>query len=110
MSAVVVLAALLGAAIPYLVKVLRIDPATRAVLWRGATVQLSPREFDLLLEFARSAGRWLSKEQLAERLYGWDEGVESNALEVHVSALRRKLGRELIETVRGTGYRIGEPK
>lgn len=85
---------------------LRIDPATRAVLWRGATVELSPREFDLLLEFARSAGRWLSKEQLAERLYGWDEGVESNALEVHVHHLRRKLDPALIVTQRGVGYML----
>ena len=85
---------------------LRIDPATRAVLWRGATVELSPREFDLLLEFARSAGRWLSKEQLAERLYGWDEGVESNALEVHVHHLRRKLDPSLIVTQRGVGYML----
>ena len=63
-------------------------------------------QFDLLLEFARSAGRWLSKEQLSERLYGWDDGVESNALEVHVHHLRRKLDPTLIVTQRGVGYML----
>ncbi|MFZ5636936.1 MAG: response regulator [Pseudomonadota bacterium] len=85
---------------------LRLDPAARSAVWRGARVDLSPREFDLLLEFARSAGRWLSKEQLAQRLYGWDEDVESNALEVHVHHLRRKLDPALIVTQRGVGYML----
>lgn len=85
---------------------LRIDPAARTAIWRGAAVDLSPREFDLLLAFARSAGRWLSKEQLSERLYGWDDGVESNALEVHVHHLRRKLDPALIATQRGVGYML----
>lgn len=83
-----------------------IDPAARTTRWHGKTVELSPREFDLLLEFARSAGRWLSKEQLSERLYGWDDGVESNALEVHVHHLRRKLDPALIVTQRGVGYML----
>jgi two-component system OmpR family response regulator/two-component system response regulator QseB len=83
-----------------------IDPAARRATWRGAPVELSPREFDLLRVFARSAGRWLSKEQLAERLYGWEEGVESNALEVHIHHLRRKLDPALIVTQRGVGYML----
>jgi DNA-binding response OmpR family regulator len=83
-----------------------LDPAARSAVWRGVRVDLSPREFDLLLEFARSAGRWLSKEQLAQRLYGWDEDVESNALEVHVHHLRRKLDPALIVTQRGVGYML----
>ncbi len=85
---------------------LRIDPAARYVEWHGATVELSPREFDLLLEFARSPGRFLSKEQLAERLYGWNDEVESNALEVHIHHLRRKLDPSLIVTQRGVGYML----
>lgn len=89
---------------------LSIDPAARAVQWRGAPVELSPREFDLLLEFARAAGRWLSKEQLTERLYGWNDEVESNALEVHVHHLRRKLDPALIVTQRGVGYMLRAPE
>lgn len=85
---------------------LRIDPAGRGVHWHDAEVELSPREFDLLLELARSAGRYLSKEQLAERIYGWNEDVESNALEVHIHHLRRKLDPSLIVTQRGVGYML----
>ncbi len=85
---------------------LRIDPAGRQVRWHDAEVELSPREFDLLLELARSAGRYLSKEQLAERIYGWKEDVESNALEVHIHHLRRKLDPSLIVTQRGVGYML----
>jgi DNA-binding response OmpR family regulator len=90
---------------------LRIDPATRHVEWHGAPVELSPREFDLLLEFARAPNRFLSKEQLTERLYGWNDEVESNALEVHIHHLRRKLDPSLIVTQRGVGYmlRTSEP-
>lgn len=85
---------------------LRIDPAGRGVRWHDAEVELSPREFDLLLELARSAGRYLSKEQLAERIYGWNDDVESNALEVHIHHLRRKLDPSLIVTQRGVGYML----
>lgn len=85
---------------------LRIDPAARRVDWRDAPVELSPREFDLLLEFARSPNRFLSKEQLTERLYGWNDEVESNALEVHIHHLRRKLDPSLIVTQRGVGYML----
>lgn len=85
---------------------LRIDPAARQVDWHDAPVDLSPREFDLLLEFARSPNRFLSKEQLTERLYGWNDEVESNALEVHIHHLRRKLDPSLIVTQRGVGYML----
>ncbi len=85
---------------------LRIDPAARLVDWHDAPVDLSPREFDLLLEFARSPNRFLSKEQLTERLYGWNDEVESNALEVHIHHLRRKLDPSLIVTQRGVGYML----
>jgi two-component system OmpR family response regulator/two-component system response regulator QseB len=85
---------------------LHIDPAGHAVRFRGQPVALSAREFALLLELARAAGRVLSKEQIAERLYGWGEEVESNAVEVHVHHLRRKLAPEAIVTVRGVGYLV----
>jgi len=81
-----------------------LDPATRQVMVDGAPVSLSTREFDLLHALMLDAGRVLSREQLEQRLYGWGTEVESNAVEVHVHHLRRKLGPTLIQTVRGVGY------
>lgn len=99
-----------GHAIPALrVGDLQIDPASRCVQWRGAPVELSAREFAVLLELARAAGRVLSREQLAQRLYPWGEEVESNAIEVHVHHLRRKLEPDAIVTVRGVGYLLPKP-
>jgi DNA-binding response OmpR family regulator len=83
---------------------LRLDPAARTVTYRGSPVELQAREFNLLQEFMLNAGRVLSREQLEDRLYAWGEEVESNAVEVHVHHLRRKLAPELIRTVRGVGY------
>ncbi len=94
-----------GRAAPVLeVGPLRIDLAARSVSLRGRSIDLSPREFAVLHELARSAGRVLSKEQIAERVYGWGEEIESNAVEVHVHHLRRKLEPGVIVTVRGVGY------
>ena len=94
-----------GRAAPLLcVGPLEIDPSAHSVRFRGRPVDLPVREFALLHELARSAGRVLSQEQLAERVYGWGEEVESNAIEVHVHHLRRKLAPEVIATVRGVGY------
>ena len=83
---------------------IRLDPAERTVAFRGRTVELQAREFNLLQEFMLNAGRVLSRRQLEERLYAWGEEVESNAVEVHVHHLRRKLAPTLIRTVRGVGY------
>ena len=81
-----------------------LDPAARQV-WRGGEpVELSVREFDLLHVFMLQAGRVLSRDQLEQHLYKWGSEVSSNAVEVHIHNLRRKLGAELIETVRGVGY------
>jgi DNA-binding response OmpR family regulator len=82
----------------------RLDPAARTVTFRGRPVELQAREFSLLQEFMLNAGRVLSRRQLEERLYAWGEEVESNAVEVHVHHLRRKLAPALIRTVRGVGY------
>ncbi|MEO8136663.1 MAG: response regulator [Betaproteobacteria bacterium] len=87
---------------------LRIDPSTRQVTFEGVAVNLSPREFALLLTLVESAGVPLSRAQLEEKVYGWGEEVESNAIEVHIHALRRKLGADLIRTVRGVGYLVGK--
>jgi len=83
---------------------LELELAARTVSFRGITVDLQPREFTLLQEFMLNAGRVLSREQLQDRLYTWGEEVESNAVEVHVHHLRRKLAPEVIRTVRGVGY------
>jgi two-component system response regulator QseB len=85
---------------------LRINNATQQVWFRGAEVDLNRREFAVLLEFVNKPGQVLARGQLEQALYGWDEGVESNALEVHIHHLRRKLDSKLIKTVRGIGYRL----
>ena len=83
-----------------------LDPATREVTLRGARVLLQPREFALLHELMLNAGRALSRQQLEERLYAWGEEIGSNAVEVHVHHLRRKLGPDVVRTVRGVGYLV----
>ena len=83
---------------------LQLGPAERRVLFRGREVPLSAREFTLLHELMRNAGRVLSREQLEERLYPWGQEIESNAVEVHVHHLRRKLATGVIRTIRGVGY------
>lgn len=85
---------------------LEIDPATRQVTLAGKPVELSPREYAILLALLEGAGRALSREQLEQSLYGWGDEVESNAVEVHIHHLRRKLGAELIRTLRGVGYLV----
>jgi two-component system OmpR family response regulator/two-component system response regulator QseB len=83
-----------------------LDPAARSVRQAGEPVTLSTREFDLLQAFMLSANRVLSREQLEQQLYSWGQEVESNAIEVHIHNLRRKLGSTLIHTVRGVGYML----
>ncbi|MDD5323959.1 MAG: response regulator transcription factor [Polaromonas sp.] len=83
-----------------------LDPAARSVRQAGVAVTLSTREFDLLQTFILSADRVLSREQLEQQLYSWGKEVESNAVEVHIHNLRRKLGASLIQTVRGVGYML----
>lgn len=83
-----------------------LDPAARSVRQAGEPVNLSTREFDLLQAFMLSANRVLSREQLEQQLYSWGQEVESNAIEVHIHNLRRKLGSGLIHTVRGVGYML----
>ena len=82
----------------------QLDPAGRTVARDGQAVALSTREFDLLHALMLNAGRVLSREQLEQHLYSWGREVDSNAVEVHIHHLRKKLGAELIQTVRGVGY------
>ena len=86
------------------VRDLTFDPAARRVSWRGEDVALSARELALLEALLERPGAILSRAQLEERIYGWGEEVESNAVEVYVHTLRRKLAPEVIKTVRGVGY------
>jgi DNA-binding response OmpR family regulator len=81
-----------------------LDPAARGVTLDGDRVSLSTREFDLLHALMLNAGRVLSRDQLEQRLYSWGEEIDSNAIEVHIHHLRRKLRPGLINTVRGVGY------
>lgn len=89
-----------------------LDPAAHRVTLAGQPVELSAREFTLLQTLLENAGRVMTRAQLEASLYGWHDEPDSNALEVHVHHLRKKLGNELIKTLRGIGYTIpkrGEP-
>ncbi len=88
---------------------LQLDPAARTVQRDGEPVLLSTREFDLLQALMLNAGRVLSREQLEQHLYSWGREVESNAVEVHIHHLRKKLGADCIQTVRGVGYLLPRP-
>ncbi|MBK7052987.1 MAG: winged helix-turn-helix domain-containing protein [Rhodoferax sp.] len=82
------------------------NPTARQVSFKGQDVILSTREFDLLHVLMLNAGRVLSREQLEQKLYSWGYEVDSNAIEVHIHHLRRKLHTDIIQTVRGIGYTV----
>jgi DNA-binding response OmpR family regulator len=83
---------------------LRLDPVTRRVEREGVPVPLSGHEYAVLEALLQRPGAVLSRTQLEDRLYGWDEPIGSNAVEVYVHGLRRKLGSDVIRTLRGVGY------
>jgi len=85
---------------------IQLDPAAHSVTKDGVLVDLSRREYDVLLELFENLGRVLSRTRLEEGLYSIDEDMASNAVEVHVHHLRKKLGSKLIRTIRGVGYTI----
>jgi DNA-binding response OmpR family regulator len=85
-----------------------IDPATRLVTVDGLSVVVSAREWAILELLLVRPGMVLSRKQLEERLYSWKDGVSSNAIEVHIHSLRKKIGAELIQNVRGVGYMISK--
>lgn len=85
---------------------LEVDPAAHTVRRAGELVPLRAKEFALLLALLRASGQVLTRQRLEEALYGFDDALESNALEVHIHHLRRKLGNELLQTVRGVGYYV----
>ena len=83
-----------------------LDPGARRVTLDGREVALSARELALVEALLDRPGAALSRAQLEERMYGWGEEVESNAVEVHVHSIRRKLGTDFIRTIRGVGYMV----
>lgn len=96
-----------GRAVPVLTHgEVELDPAAHEVRRNGEPVALSAREFALLEALLARPGAILSRVQLEEKLYGWADSVESNAVEVHIHALRRKLGADFIRNVRGVGWMV----
>ncbi|WP_269532294.1 response regulator transcription factor [Chitinimonas sp. BJYL2] len=89
---------------------LALDPARRQVSVGERSVELSVREFDVLALLIGQPERPLGREQIEEALYGWGEEVESNAIEVHIHHLRKKLGNDWIKTLRGVGYLLNPEK
>jgi len=87
-----------------------LDPAAHRVLYHEQPVELSAKEFAVLHVLMLNAGKVMSRAQLEEQLYAWGEEIESNAVEVHIHHLRRKLYPELIETIRGVGYLLPRGK
>ena len=83
-----------------------IDPAAHTVSCNDENIELSRREFALLKELVSSAGRVLSRSFLEEKLYNWNNEVESNTIEVYIHHLRKKFGSDLIKTIRGVGYTV----
>ncbi len=86
-----------------------LDPATRQVTRDSVPVLLSAREFAVLEALMQRPGALLSRAQLEDRLYGWGEEIESNAVSVYIHQLRRKLGAGFIQNIRGVGYCVGQP-
>ena len=85
---------------------LTLNPATREARFGDKPLALSAREFAVLAALLERPGAVLSREQLEEKLYGWDEEVESNAVEVYIHGLRKKLGADFIKNIRGVGYMV----
>jgi len=86
---------------------LEYDPAAKRAAWRGEPVELTSRELALLEVLLANPRRVLSRQQLFEKLYAWDHAIESNAIEVYVHHLRRKIHPGIVRTVRGVGYALG---
>lgn len=87
-------------------KELILDPAAHIVRYKKEIINMPRREFALLQKLLENVGRVLSREHLTQNLYGWDDDVDSNALEVHIHNLRKKFGNDFIRTIRGVGYMI----
>lgn len=96
-----------GRANPIIIyKGIQLDPAAHTVEFEAQSFSLPRREFALLQKLLENPGKALSREQLTQSIYSWDEDVDSNALEVHIHNLRKKFGNDMIRTIRGVGYMI----
>ncbi len=94
-----------GRSLPIIIhRNIQLDPASHLVTRDGMAIELSPREFAILQTLLENAGRVMSRTRLEESLYSWKDEIESNAVDVHIHHLRKKLGVELIRTIRGVGY------
>jgi DNA-binding response OmpR family regulator len=83
---------------------IELNPASRSALVSGTAVQLTAREFAVLVDLIEHAGQVMTREQLEASLYGWGDEIESNTVQVHIHHLRRKLGKDVIQTIHGIGY------
>lgn len=87
---------------------LSIDLSALSVSWNDKQIDLQRREFMLIKKLAENPHQVFTRDQLEESLYGWNDGVESNTIDVHIHNLRKKISPEIIKTMRGVGYRIGD--
>ncbi len=88
---------------------IEINPVNQTVIYSGDPVTLSSKEYRILLYLVENSNRPVTRTQLEEQLYGWDQSIDSNALEVHIHNLRKKLTADMIKTIRGFGYQFIEP-
>ena len=86
--------------------VVNLDPATRVATVRDVPVRLTAREFSLLRAFLTRPGVIMSRSEIEDRIYGWNEEVESNSVEFHINSLRKKLGPDVIRNIRGMGWMV----
>jgi DNA-binding response OmpR family regulator len=86
---------------------LQLHQASRTVHWDGKVVPLTSKEFDVLQALVMRRPRVVTRAQIVDALYGWDDEIESNSIEVYIHFLRRKITREVVVTLRGRGYQLG---
>ena len=89
---------------------IEIDPASHTVSKNGEVVDLSPKAFEIFLTLVENQGRVMSRNRLEESMYSWKDEIESNAVEVHIHQIRKKLGSKVIRTIRGVGYIMDKVK
>ncbi|MCA9735974.1 winged helix-turn-helix domain-containing protein, partial [candidate division KSB1 bacterium] len=89
---------------------LRLDPGSLKAWHNNLLIDLGPKEFRILQHLIEKVGKIVQKEKLQEMLYSWDHEIESNAIEVHMHRIRKKLGKDTIKTIRGVGYMIEEKR